>query len=180
MDISEIFNDHFTPKERRELWNREYIRRGLLKFGGRRRKTADYLGVSVRNIRNYLKKFPELLEEFPPLNKPRLEYVPKEKSRQMDLSQRHKYKSIIKFRYVIKSIKYDTAKDIAKAFKVTEDVVNRWLDRRCPYTNQIRPLTSDNDVIRVTSYPVDRLGREMSVEDFPNMDSREFKASGNI
>jgi hypothetical protein len=61
----ELFTDSFTPSERKKLWLREYLRRGLEHCNGNRGETAAYLGMSMRAFRNNLNRFPDLKAEYP-------------------------------------------------------------------------------------------------------------------
>jgi len=63
--IDLLFTDHYTPQERKRLYQREYLRRGLLVCKGNRDKTAEYLNMSIRSLRDHLNKYPDLKSEFP-------------------------------------------------------------------------------------------------------------------
>jgi hypothetical protein len=61
----ELFSNSFTPSERKKLWLREYLRRGLEHCNGHRKETAEYLGMCMRSFRNNLNKFPDLKQVYP-------------------------------------------------------------------------------------------------------------------
>jgi len=68
----EIFSDKYSPKERRKLWEREYLKIGLEICHGHRDHTAKFLGLSIRCLRNRLRdKHPDLIESIPSLQGPR-------------------------------------------------------------------------------------------------------------
>lgn len=63
--IDLLFTNAYTPEERKKLYQREYLRRGLLACKGCREKTAEFLGMSIRCLRDQLNAWPCLKSEFP-------------------------------------------------------------------------------------------------------------------
>lgn len=178
MDIGYLLDDKYTPKERRSLLMKTYIHMGLEECDGSRRATADLLGMSPRTIRSIISKHKDLLDEYPPrilaVNKygckPKghlavNKYECKPKRHPMDRNEKRKYKSILREKFKIKGKQFDSITDIAIYYNVPMYEAELWIKNR---------MTEDRDFIRIITVPVDANGKEISIEDFDKLDSREW------
>lgn len=146
---------------------RDIVRGGLKHNNGARQKTATYLGISIRFLRNVINAFPELKEEYPV--RPKIEnlkqYSEPREHRHSDLVEKRKFKSILKHKYKIAGREFEQISEIAEYYKVSMFEAEGWIRAR---------MTADRDYIRFVSVPVDRAGNEVDPDDFHKMDSREW------
>lgn len=64
-ELKKFLDEDMSGVERRVFWEKLYLRLGLIHCGGHRQKTADFLGYSLRGLREILKRHRDVKEEFP-------------------------------------------------------------------------------------------------------------------
>lgn len=154
MNIDFIFTEEYTPRQRRALLMKEYIRHGLTLFGGNRKQTASFLGISPRTLRIFMADNPELREEFPANVFTEHKYNPVPKTNHDDLSKSRLYKSLLKYQYKINKNLFNSIQEIANHYNITIHEADLWVKNK---------VTSDNTMVRMISTPVNWDGSEVEL-----------------